>query len=393
MQKVRHRLLLLAPLAAFLLVFFAGPIADLLSKSVREVEVPRALPRTIEALEGWHYGAPLPPAVFTEFASDLVTARENETLAHAARRLNYEIPGLRTTIMRASKKVGAEPEGTQFDSAFFADLDPNLASPEFFAVVQRARGPVSSFYLLSAFDLQRDFNGDIGWAPEEYRIYIDVLLRTLLISGSVTLGCILLGFPLAHLLTSVSEKTADWLMVLVLLPFWTSLLVRTAGWVVLLQREGLINKTLIDLGFLAEPLDLIYNRTGVLISMTHVLLPFMILPLYGVLKGIPPLYMKAAASLGAGPIRRFFWVYLPLAAPGLVAGGLMVFIQALGYYITPALVGGASDQMLSFFVANYTTDTGNWGMAATLGLIMLVITLVLYAIAQKLSGGRTQLAG
>jgi putative spermidine/putrescine transport system permease protein len=163
--------------------------------------------------------------------------------------------------------------------------------------------------------------------------------------------------------------------------------------VVLLQREGLINKTLIDLGFLAEPLDLIYNRTGVLISMTHVLLPFMILPLYGVLKGIPPLYMKAAASLGAGPITRFFWVYLPLAAPGLVAGGLMVFIQALGYYITPALVGGASDQMLSFFVANYTTDTGNWGMAATLGLIMLILTLVLYAIAQRLSGGRTQLAG
>jgi putative spermidine/putrescine transport system permease protein len=360
---------------------------------VREVEVPRALPRTIEALEGWHYGAPLPPAVFNEFAGDLVTARENETLAHAARRLNYEIPGLRTTIMRASKKVGAEPEGTQFDSAFFAELDPNLASPEFFAVVQRARGPVSGFYLLSAFDLQRDFIGDIEWAPEEYRIYIDVLFRTLLISGSVTLGCILLGFPLAHLLTSVSEKTADWLMVLVLLPFWTSLLVRTAGWVVLLQREGLINKTLIDLGFLAEPLDLIYNRTGVLISMTHVLLPFMILPLYGVLKGIPPLYMKAAASLGAGPVTRFFWVYVPLAAPGLVAGGLMVFIQALGYYITPALVGGASDQMLSFFVANYTTDTGNWGMAATLGLIMLILTLVLYAIAQKLSGGRTQLAG
>jgi|694.fasta_scaffold25900_4 putative spermidine/putrescine transport system permease protein len=393
MKKVRRRLLLLTPLMAFLLVFFAGPMAGLLSRSVREVEVPRALPGTIAALEGWRYGNPLPPHLFTDFAQDLVTAKADGTLANAARRLNYEIPGLRTTIMRAAKKVEAAPEGTQYDSAFFAEFDSNLASPEFFAVVQRSRGPVSAFYLLSAFDLQRDFSGSVQWVPQEYRIYIDVLFRTLLISGSVTLGCVLLGFPLAYLLTSVSEKAADWLIVLVLLPFWTSLLVRTAGWVVLLQREGLINKTLIDLGVLSEPLTLLYNRTGVLISMTHVLLPFMILPLYGVLKGIPPLYMKAAASLGAGPVTRFFWVYLPLAAPGLVAGGLMVFIQALGYYITPALVGGASDQMLSFFVASYTTDTGNWGMAATLGLIMLILTLVLYVIAQRLSGGRSQLAG
>lgn len=393
MKKARHRLLFLAPLAAFLLVFFAGPIADLLTRSVREVEVPRALPQTIEALDAWHYGTKLPSNIFVKLANDLSEARERGTLADAARRLNYEIPGLRTTLMRASKKVGAAPEGTIFDSDFFTELDPVLGSPEFFAVVQRARGPVSDFYLLSAFDLQRNFSGEIQSAPKEYRIYIDVLIRTLLISFSVTLGCIVLGFPLAHLLVSVSEKTADWLIVLVLLPFWTSLLVRTAGWVVLLQREGLINKALIDLGFLAEPLDLIYNRTGVLISMTHVLLPFMILPLYGVFKGIDPLYMKAASSLGAGPVTRFVKIYLPLAAPGLVAGGLMVFIQALGYYITPALVGSASDQMLSFFVANYTTDTGNWGMAATLGLIMLIITLVLYAIAQRLSGRRAQLGG
>ena len=144
---------------------------------------------------------------------------------------------------------------------------------------------------------------------------------------------------------------------------------------------------------IAEPIALIYNRTGVLVAMTHVLLPFMILPLYSVLKGIPPHYMRAASSLGAPPVTAFVRVFLPIAAPGIAAGSLMVFILALGYYITPALVGGGSDQMLSYFVASYTTDTGNWGLAAALGLLMLVTTAVLYAVSHRLSGGRTMAVG
>jgi putative spermidine/putrescine transport system permease protein len=158
--------------------------------------------------------------------------------------------------------------------------------------------------------------------------------------------------------------------------------------VVVLQKEGMVNSLLMRLGLIAEPLTLIYNRTGVLVAMTHVLLPFMILPLYSVLKGIPPQYMRAATSLGAPPATAFVRVFLPLAAPGVAAGSLMVFILALGYYITPALVGGGSDQMLSYFVATYTTDTGNWGLAAALGLLMLATTLGLYAVAHRLSGGR-----
>jgi putative spermidine/putrescine transport system permease protein len=177
-------------------------------------------------------------------------------------------------------------------------------------------------------------------------------------------------------------------MILVLLPFWTSLLVRTAAWVVVLQREGMVNTVLMRLGLITEPLTLIYNRTGVLIAMTHVLLPFMILPLYSVLKGIAPHYMRAAASLGAPPVVAFLRVYLPMAAPAIAAGSVMVFILAMGYYITPALVGGGADQMLSYFVATYTTDTGNWGLASALGLMMLVTTLALYGVAHKLSGGR-----
>ncbi|MBL8346955.1 MAG: ABC transporter permease [Rubrivivax sp.] len=376
------------PLAAFLFVCFALPLAWMFSLAVREAEVPRALPRTLVALQGWSAAQAVPPPVFAALAQDIVEARAAGTLADAARRLNYATNGVRSSLMRAAREVGSSPPGTAFDAAFFAAADPTLASPAFFAAVQQAAGPVSAFYLLAALDLERDLHGSIGPAPAEERIYLQVLLRTLGISAAVTALCLLLGFPVAVLLTQVQGRAAEWLMALVMLPFWTSLLVRTAAWVVLLQREGLINSLLARLGLVAEPLALIYNRTGVLVAMTHVLLPFMILPVYAVLKDIPPNYLRAAASLGAPPRAAFWRVYLPLAAPGVAGGALMVFILALGYYITPALVGGGGDQMLSYFIAKYTAETGNWGLAAALGLVLLTATYVLYALAQRLSGGR-----
>ncbi|MFZ4479251.1 MAG: ABC transporter permease [Rhodoferax sp.] len=385
---LRQRTALLLPLSGFLLVFFVAPLIWLLSLAVREAEVPLALPRTLTGLQNWQPGQALPAKVFPGFAQDLREARAASTLADAARRLNYEVNGVRSTLMRAAREVSSAPAGTVFGADYFTAIDPTLTSPEFFAAVQRAHGPVSGYYLLAALDLARNASGEIERASEANRIYLDVLLRTLGISASVTLLCLLLGFPVAMLLTQVTEKTADWLMILVLLPFWTSLLVRTAAWVVVLQREGMVNALLLRLGLIAEPLTLIYNRTGVLIAMTHVLLPFMILPLYSVLKGIAPHYMRAAASLGAPPVLAFFRVYLPMAAPAIAAGSVMVFILAMGYYITPALVGGGSDQMLSYFVATYTTDTGNWGLASALGLMMLVTTLILYGVAHRLSGGR-----
>lgn len=389
----RRGLVLALPLAGFLLVFFVVPIVWLLSLAVREAEVPRALPRTLAALSGWQAAQPLPAPLFAAFAQDIAEARAASTLADAARRLNYEVNGVRSTLMRAARAVSSAPAGTRFDAAYFEAIDPALAGEAFFAAVQRARGPVSAYYLLAAVDLTRDASGRIERAAEGNRIYLDVLGRTLGISATVTLLCLVMGFPVALLLTQVQARTADWLLVLVLLPFWTSLLVRTASWVVVLQREGMVNSLLLKVGAIAEPLTLIYNRTGVLVAMTHVLLPFMILPLYTVLRDIPPQYMRAATSLGAAPATAFLRVFLPLAAPGVAAGSLMVFILALGYYITPALVGGGSDQMLSYFVATYTTDTGNWGLAAALGLLLLGTTAVLYAAAHKLSGGRVMAMG
>jgi putative spermidine/putrescine transport system permease protein len=393
MSAGRQRAGLLVPLGGFLLVFFVLPLAWLFSLAVREAEVPRALPRTLAALAAWSPRQPVPAAVFPAFAQDLAEARDAQTLADAARRLNYALNGVRSTLMRASREVEAAAPGAAFDAAFFAAIDPTLATPAFFSAVRAARGPVSGFYLLAAVDLQQDTHGAIERTPPDQRIYLEVLGRTVAVSAVVTLICLLAGFPVAALLTQVHGRAADWLMALVMLPFWTSLLVRTAAWVVLLQREGLINSALLRLGIVAQPLELIYNRTGVLIAMSHVLLPFMILPLYGVLKDMPLNTLRAAASLGAPPPVRFLRVYLPLAAPGIAAGALMVFILALGYYITPALVGGGADQMLSAFVATYTTDTGNWGMAAALGLVLLLTTLVLYGLAQRLSGGRTRTIG
>jgi len=387
------RLGLLAPALTFLGVFFVLPLAWLFSLALREAEVPRALPRTLSALEGWSHGQPLPAPLFPAFAHDLVQAREAQTLADAARRLNYAVDGVRSTLMRAGRIVSGAPQGTPFDSAYFEAIAPVLASPAFFAAVQQARGPVSAFYLLGALDLRRTAEGSVERSPPGQRLYLEVLQRTLGVSAAVTLTCLLMGFPVAALLARSQGRVADLLMVLVMLPFWTSLIVRTAAWVVLLQREGLVNGLLLKLGIVGAPLDLIYNRTGVLIAMTHVLLPFMILPIYNVLKDIPPNQLRAAASLGAAPLTAFWQVYLPLATPGIAAGSLIVFILALGYYITPALVGGGGDQMLSYFVAKYTTETGNWGLAAALGAMLLLTTLALYAVSQRLSGSRRLAAG
>jgi putative spermidine/putrescine transport system permease protein len=181
-------------------------------------------------------------------------------------------------------------------------------------------------------------------------------------------------------------------MVLVLIPFWTSILVRVAAWIVLLQTEGLVNHALLGLGLISHPLALLFNRTGVYISMTHILLPFMILPLYSVMKSIPAAYQRAAVSLGSHPFAAFWRVYVPQTYPGVGAGALLVFILALGYYITPALLGGPDDQMVSYYVAYFTNVAINWGMACALGALLLAATLVLYGVYERFTRVKTQAA-
>ncbi|MEO1018392.1 MAG: ABC transporter permease, partial [Pseudomonadota bacterium] len=207
-------------------------------------------------------------------------------------------------------------------------------------------------------------------------------------SLTITLMTLLLGYPVAYLLATLPMRTSNLLMILVLLPFWTSLLVRTSAWIVLLQQQGVVNNTLVTIGLVDDQnrLELIFNQTGTIIAMTHILLPFMILPLYSVMKTIPPSYVRAAKSLGATDWTAFWRVYFPNTLPGIGAGAILVFILAIGYYITPELVGGTSGVFISNRIAFHISSSLNWGLAAALGVLLLACVLILYWTYDRLVG-------
>ncbi len=381
MQKLRA-LALIAPLLLFLLVTFVLPIGGMLLRSVQDPELPVVLPNTVTALRLWDgTGMPDPHLVET-FAGELLLARQAGTLSAAANRLNYDINGFRSLLLRTARLLG--PDAASLEA--LAAIDPRWSERATWSAMRHAAGPYTTFYLLAALDARVTADGEIARTAPEQAVFVDVFLRTFWISFVVTAICAVLAYPVAYILATAPLRVANLLMILVLLPFWTAVLVRTTAWVVLLQREGIINGLLHGLGLTTEPLALVHNRTGVYIAMTYVLLPFMILPIYGVMKGISPVGVRAALSLGARPLVAFRRVYLPQSMPGLSAGCLLVFILALGYYITPALVGGADDQMISYFIAFYTNQTLNWGMAAALGVLLLAATLLLYGIYAKLVG-------
>ena len=375
---------LVLPLFVFLAACFVAPIGAMLSRGVIDTDIARILPSVSAELRSWD-GRELPPeSAYAALAADIRAARDAGTLASAATRLNYDVPGFRSLVFTTGRQLTGAPTGSARETLI--GIDPRWGERETWAAIRRAGGPVTDFYLLAALDLRHDANGDIVGTPAEQRVFRDVLGRTLWISAIVTLICLVLGYPVAYVISGQPPGRAGVLLFLVLLPFWTSLLVRTAAWVVLLQKEGVLNSLFLSLGIVHEPLKMIFNRFAVYVAMVHVLLPFMVLPVYSVMRGIPPSYLRAASSLGAPPFTAFWRVYVPQTLPGIGAGCLMVFIQALGYYITPALVGGADDQMISYFIAFYASRTVNWGMAAALSIMLLAATLLLYALYNRLIG-------
>ena len=382
----RQALLLVLPLLLFVLVTFIVPIGQMLHRSVYNPGFAGNMPQVSAWFAANPQGADPDEAAFAALAADLTAAAEARTIGIVGTRMNYDVPGTRSLFTATGRKVrdGLEPP---FRKALL-DIDGDWASPELWAAMRNASRTYTSGFYLAALDRARDNDGNVVRAPEERRVYVMLFLRTFGLSALITGLTFLLGFPVAHLLATLPLRKSNLLMILVLLPFWTSLLVRTSAWIVLLQQQGVINDLLVWLGVVADGarLPMIYNQTGTIIAMTHVLLPFMILPLYSVMRTINPSYVRAARSLGATSWTAFRRIYFPQTLPGLGAGALLVFILAVGYYITPALVGGSSGQLISNMIAMHMTETLNWSMAAALASLLLGGVLILYWVYDQLVG-------
>lgn len=375
---------LILPLLLFVVVTFAAPVIYLLSRAVYDPSVAQTLPATLQVLQNWD-GKDLPDeAAYAALVDDFKKVAETNSAALVGKRLNYEISGVRSKVIAAANKA-KEMTAPPYKDQFIA-LDKMWGDRLIWAKIKQAGRSYTDFYLLRSLDLERNVDNAIVPVAKSQAVYINVLLRTFYISALVTLITLALAYPVAFMLAHAPERLANLLLIFILVPFWTSLLVRTTAWFVLLQDNGPVNNLIQFLHLSDGPFKLIFSRFGTVTAMVHIQLPFTLLPIYGVMKGISPSYMRAARSLGGGPLYSFFRVYLPLTLPGIGAGCLLTFILSLGYYITPALVGGASDQMISGVIASAMNLENNWGKASALSLILLVATFILFFVYNRIVG-------
>ena len=384
-NKIRA-FLFVVPTLLFILVAFLIPIGEMLIRSVYTPEVASLLPNTLAALEAWD-GTGLPDeSAFEAVALELVELRKQKKLGQVSLRLNYEKSGMRSLLRKSARKA-RKIEAGPYKEQMIA-IAKQWGERETWVVIKRTGAKYSLTHYLASFDLKYDVDGNVIKTVKTQQVHNEMWFRTFWVSLTVTALCLLMGYPVAYLLSTLPVRISNLLMICVLLPFWTSLLVRLTSWIVLLQKQGVLNDIMVWLGFMADEsrVRMVYNMTGTLVAMTQILLPFMILPLYSVMKTISPYYMKAALSLGANPFRAFRQVYLPLTVPGIGAGGLLVFILAIGYYITPAIVGGASGQLIGNFIALHMSKTLNWGLAAAMGAILLGGVLAIYWVYNRVVG-------
>ena len=382
----RRAFLLVLPLLLFVLITFVVPIGQMLQRSVKNDGFSAHMPQ----LSAWFHENPAgtapDDAAWAALAADLQSSAEARSIGVVGTRINYDMPGTRSLFTAAGRKArgGIEPP---YRDAILA-MDKDWGDPQLWSVMRQASSPYTANFYLAAMDMTRDENGDIVRVAEQQRVYLMLFMRTLWLSLVITFTTFVLGFPIAHLLATLPMRKSNLLMILVLLPFWTSLLVRTTAWMVLLQQQGVVNDVFVWLGIIRDDqrLQMIYNQTGTIIAMTHILLPFMILPLYSVMRTINPSYVRAARSLGATSWTAFRRIYFPQTLPGLGAGALLVFILAVGYYITPALVGGSSGQLISNLIAFHMQDSLNWSLAAALAGLLLGAVLLLYWVYDRLVG-------
>ncbi len=458
---------LVAPLLAFILAVFIIPIIYFMIQGVHNPLYEDNMPRSAALLQRWDGRSPVTEEMAAAMVADLKEARKKRTIGRVATRVNQEYPGARSLFTSTARK--AKRMKPPYLEAL-VKANRKWGNIEVWQAIKVAATSWTPAFYLAALDLQYKGDGSIVKQSPERRIYIKLFLRTLEISVVVTLATFILGFPVAWLLANIKLRTANLLMIMVLLPFWTSILVRTTAWIAMLQGQGVLNDVLVFSGLnqlilqimllfndydslnvaslcandvnavLATPeqtlkalaaqaqeentrcaaelvqtylregvsaavalaktmheqarhwgygderFSMIYNKTGTIVAMTHILLPFMILPLYSVMKTIPPSYVRAAKSLGATDWTAFWRVYFPQTVPGIGAGALLVFILAIGYYITPALVGGQDGQMISNFIDFHMRKSLNWSLAAALGGVLLIIVLFLYWLYDRIVG-------
>ena len=378
--------LLVAPLLAFIIFTFVIPIGNMLFRSVDNPRMTQYMPRLVEALNQWD-GKDVPgEEVFQITFEEVQENIKSGTIGRVGTHVNYGLAGARSMFVKSKrkfKKIEGPPYKEQMIKA-----DKKWGQLETWRAIKAVSDPITSQYFFNAIDRTFDAEGNVVEQPEEKQIYVTLFLRTLWISALVTLLTLILGYPIAYLISTTPPRISNLLIIMVLLPFWTSLLVRTTSWIVLLQTQGVLNDIMVWLGIVSDDgrIQMIYNLNGTLVAMTQILLPFMVLPMYSVMKTIPLSQLRASQSLGANPFRTFFKIFWPQSIPGIGAGGLLVFVLSVGYYITPALVGGSSGQMISNQIAFHMRSSLNWGLAAALGTILLVGVMVLYWLYDRIVG-------
>ena len=458
---------LVLPLLAFILAVLIVPIIVFMSQGLYNPVYANLMPRSAEMVRDWDGSSPPTEAMAEAMVADLIEAREQKTIGKVATRVNQELSGTRSMFTKSARRA-KKMEAPYLQALVKADK--KWERLETWQAIRVAATSVTPAYYLASLDMKYSGDGSVSRQDADRRIHVTLFLRTLEIALVVTIGAFVLGYPVAWLLANLPARHANLLLILVLLPFWTSILVRTTAWIAMLQGQGVVNDLMAfsglnqvvlqislifneygDLGvaslcgndvngviaggenalkslagqpaenltncaasmvqaynaggaeagiaeanrlaeqakswgFGDERFSMIYNKFGTLVAMIHILLPFMILPLYSVMKTIPPSYLRAAKSLGASNWTAFWKVYFPQTIAGIGAGGLLVFILAIGYYITPALVGGQDGQMISNFIDFHMRKSLNWSLAAALGGVLLVFVLFLYWIYDRVVG-------
>ena len=374
----------------FLVLMFIIPILMLMVKSVDDRLVNDVFPRSFEAFQAWDKqdlpGEELFEAMALDFKATQDSSHTKAALGKASSRMNYAKSGWRSFVKKTTRKLKKIDEGPWKEAMI--KIDKRWGQIETWQSLSIMQSDWTYEYYLNSVDLRQDFDGGIIQQPENRRVYNMFWWRTFEVSVLVTIFCLVLAYPVAHLLATLPLKYSNLLMICVLMPFWTSLLVRIVAWMVMLQQEGVVNSVLVAANVISDEnrLAMMYNYTGTLIVMTQILLPFMILPLYSVMKTIPPSYMRAAQNLGATPSLAFVKVYMPQTLPGIGAGCILVFIVAVGYFITPELVGGKDGQLIGNQINYHMRSSLNWGIACAMGSILLIGILLLYWVYDKIVG-------